>query len=459
MQKILQNHSLMSINLTIKKGLDLNLEGGISSKSVDKETIPSSIAVCPDDFPGITPKPEVKEGDTVKIGDALFHDKQDESLKVVSPVNGTVKAIVRGERRKIMRIIVACDKQDITDSKKFDISKSSDAECVRNLLLESGLWAMIRRRPFGIVPRPGESPRDIFVTAIDSAPLAPNFDVELTGKQKELQAGVDALKKLTDGKIYIGRRNGSSIPDIAGAEMVDIDGPHPAGNAGTMIANIAPINKGDIVWTLDGITLARIGGLMLNGTVDMSCIVAVTGSEIKAPCYVKTITGAEIASILGDNVKDDGRKHRIISGNVLTGIAVSEDGYLRYPYTQVSVIPEGNDADEFMGWASLSPSKMSVSRSFPGHFLKRKFAPDARILGGRRAMIMSGEYDEVIPMDIMAEYLIKAILSRDIDKMEALGIYEVVPEDFALAEYVDTSKLELQKIVAEGLAYLRKETE
>ncbi len=226
-----------------------------------------------------------------------------------------------------------------------------------------------------------------------------------------------------------------------------------------MIANIAPVNKGEVVWTLDADTLWRIGHLSLTGNVDFSTLVAVTGSEVIKPHYAKTLTGAPVNVLLKDNVKDDNRHHRIISGNVLTGTAVGADGFLRFPYTQVTVIPEGDDVDEFMGWASLSPSKMSVGRSFPGHFLKKKFNPDARLQGGRRAMIMSGEYDELIPMDIMAEYLIKAILSKDIDRMEALGIYEVVPEDFALAEYADTSKLELQKIVAEGLEYLRKETE
>ncbi len=449
----------MSISLKIKKGLDLNLEGGIDSTIIEKTVLPATAAICPDDYPGITPKPEVREGDKVKAGDPLFHDKQEESLKVVSPVTGTVKAIVRGERRKIMRIIVECDKAGAEQSKVFDIKTANNRETVKELLLESGLWAMIRRRPYGIVPTPGETPRDIFVTAIDTAPLAPDFNLLLNGMSRELEAGVKALAMLTSGKVYVGRRNGSSIPDIAGAEMVDIEGPHPAGNAGTMIANIAPVNKGETVWNLDGVSMARIGSLILNGKTDMTTIVAITGSEVVNPCYIKTVIGAEIAPLLNGNIKNSGYDQRIISGNVLTGTAVGADGYLRFPYTQITVIPEGNHADEFMGWASLSPSKMSVSRSFPGHFLRKKFNPDARILGGRRAMIMSGEYDEVMPMDIMAEYLIKAILSRDIDKMEALGIYEVVPEDFALAEYVDTSKLELQKIVAEGLEYLRKETE
>ena len=241
--------------------------------------------------------------------------------------------------------------------------------------------------------------------------------------------------------------------------MIDIEGPHPAGNIGTAIANVAPVNKGEVVWTLSAISAARIGTMTMSGEIAPTTLIAVTGSEVEHPEYVRTLVGAPLKSFLKGNIKEDGRHKRYISGNLLTGINVGPDGYVRWPYYQVTVIPEGDDVDEFMGWASLSPSKMSVSRSFPGHFLHRLFKPDARLQGGRRAMIMSGEYDSVMPMDILPEYLIKAILSKDIDQMEKLGIYEVVPEDFALAEYVDTSKLELQKIVAEGLEYLRKETE
>ena len=242
--------------------------------------------------------------------------------------------------------------------------------------------------------------------------------------------------------------------------MVDVTGPHPSGNAGTVIAAIRPVNKGETVMCLDIHTLMRIGATALTGHVPCNTVVALTGSEIKNPKMISCLIGSEISSLLAGEIKDDNRHHRIISGNVLTGIAVPADGYLRFPYTQITVIPEGDDVDEFMGWATLSPGKMSLSPSFPGHFLRRKlFNPDARLQGGRRAMIMSGEYDKVMPMDILPEYLIKAILSRDIDRMEQLGIYEVAPEDFALAEYADTSKLELQKIVREGLDYMRKELE
>lgn len=450
----------MNITLNLKKGLDLSIAGGVSGSPDGAETLrPRLVAITPDDFQGLTLKPAVKEGDTIAEGATIFHDKHWPEVCITSPVAGTVKAVVRGERRKLERIVI-----EPTDSPSeatvFDTSKANTSEGARALLQTSGLWAMMRQRPYNIVARADSEPRDIFVSAFDSAPLAPDLGKILSRKSKELEAGVKLLALLTKGTIYIGRRPEDGVADIAGATMVDIKGPHPAGNAGVMAANIKPVNKGETIWTLDGLTLARIGHLALTGRFDPECYVALTGSEVEAPCYIKTVIGCDIESIVAGRLIKTDHHERIISGNVLTGITVARDGYLRYPYTQVTVIPEGDDVVEFMGWASLSPKKMSTSRSFPGHFLfKKLFRPDARLLGGRRAMIMSGEYDSVVPMDILTEYLIKAILSKDIEKMEALGIYEVAPEDFAVAEYVCTSKMPLQSIVAEGLEYLRKELE
>lgn len=445
----------MSINLSLKKGLDLRLEGEITDFTPRRVEV-KSCAVIPDDFPGITPKPEVHEGDTVKIGSPLLRDKACEDLKIVSPMAGKVKAIVRGERRKIERVEIESD--GTGESVKFDTSGYDRPDKALSLLLASGMMSRIHQRPYDIVARPSSTPRDIFITAIDSAPLALSIPEILKGKDSELAAGVKLLKSLTRGKVYIGCRPGE-LAEVPGAEMVYVSGPHPAGNVGVLIANISPVNKGETVWTLDAVTLAKIGHLVLNGVVDGSATVAITGSEVKNPCVELTTEGAPVKPLLAGNVDEDNVHHRIISGNVLTGYKVSADGYLRFPYRQITVIPEGDDVDEFMGWASLSPAKMSASRSFPGHFTRRRFAPDARILGGRRAMIMSGEFDKVLPMDILPEYLLKAIIGKDIDKMEQLGIYEVAPEDFALCEYVDTSKMELQKIVREGLDYLRHELE
>lgn len=444
----------MSLQISLKKGLDLDILGGVTDPA-PKHVAVATVAVTPDDFPGFTPKLDVKEGDRVEAGQPLLHDKTNQQIKLVSPAAGTVKAVTRGERRKIERVVVEID----NNAKGQTATKPTvkDADDARKLLMESGLWVMMRQRPYDIIPDSEATPRDIFVTGFDSAPLAPTMAIYLNGKEKELAAGVKLLSTLTNGKIYVSRRDGDGLKDIPGAEMVDVKGPHPAGNVGAQIANIAPVNKGETVWGLDAVTLARIGTLALTGTVATDTIVAVTGSDTEHPELVSTIVGAEIAPLLKGNLKKENHHTRIIAGNPLTGHRADINGYLRYPYTQITVIPEGDDVAEFMGWAALSPSKPSVSRSFPGHFFRRPINPDARLMGGRRAMIMSGEYDKVIPMDIMAEYLLKAIISRDIDRMEALGIYEVAPEDFALAEYVDTSKLPLQKIVREGLDYLRKE--
>lgn len=446
----------MSIGIKIKKGLDIRLAGAVPAGSRPEEISTASAAIVPDDFTGLIPKMELREGDAVQAGQPLFHSKLDERLKVVSPLSGTVKAVVRGERRKIERIIVEAAKGE---PRRFEVKDAlTSAEAARALLLESGLWAMMRQRPYDIVPGADATFRDIFVTGFDSAPLA-IYQTEFSAEDiKALESGARLLSLLTSGKVYISRRAGMSLPDIKGAEMVDVEGPHPASNAGTVIAAIKPVNKGETVGCLTLPTLMRIGSLLISGTLDCTTTVAITGSEVKTPRLVKTVIGAEIAPLLKGNLAEDDRHKRIISGNVLTGVTVKEDGYLRAPYTQLTVIPEGDDVAEFMGWASLSPRKQSTSPTFPGHFLSRKlFKPDARLLGGRRAMIMSGEYDKVFPMDILPEYLIKAILAKDIDRMEQLGIYEVAPEDFALAEYADTSKLELQKIVREGLDYLRKE--
>jgi len=452
----------MSTGIKIKKGLDLHLEGAVADplQIIVKPT--PTVAVTPDDFQGLVPKMDVHEGDTVLAGEPLFHDKKHPDIKVVSPAAGTVVSILRGERRKILRVVVKVEQPgaDMEHTRHSTEGIFSDAAKAKALLLESGLWAMMTQRPYAVVPDPDAPLRDIFVTCFDSAPLAESPTEFSAEDARRMQAAVNLLATLTDGKVYVSHSTAQQMPLLENAETVAVGGPHPAGNVGTVIANIKPVNKGETVLCLNLDTMLRVGALALTGVVPTDTVVAITGSEIKEPKMARTLIGAEMKALLDGEIRQDGHHHRIISGNVLTGIATPPDGYLHLPYTQVTVIPEGDDVDEFMGWASVSPSKMSVSPSFPGHlFGKKRFNPDARLLGGRRAMIMSGEYDNVMPMDILPEYLIKAILARDIDRMEQLGIYEVAPEDFALAEYVDTSKLELQKIVREGLDYLRKELE
>lgn len=442
--------------IKLKRGLDLNLEGGISDdRAVPTDVRSALVAVTPDDFPGIVPRVTVREGDTVAEGDAIISSKRDERIKLCSPAAGTVEKIVRGERRKVMAVII----RTTGEAKRTFTIDRSDSGSVKTALLESGLWASMRQRPYDVVPDADAVPRDIFVTAFDSAPLAADMAAGLSSRQEQIDAGIAALSRLTHGNIYVSTRKDFPMSVPAPAIHVTIDGPHPAGNPGIQAANIAPVNKGETIWTLDIICVARIGHLLLTGTTDHTTLVAVTGSEVKTSKMVMTTDGAEIAPLLAGNVKEDDCHHRIISGNVLTGVTVAADGFLRFPYRQITVIPEGDDVDEFMGWASMKPSKLSVSRSFPLSRLRRSFSPDARLLGGHRAMIMSGIYDRMLPMDILPEYLLKAIISRDIDRMEQLGIYEVAPEDFALCEFADPSKTEIQRIVREGLDYMRKELE
>ena len=447
------------MKLKLRKGLNLNIKGALSAEEKALDMSADICAVVPDDFPGFIPKLSVKEGDNVAVGSPLLFDKNHPETKVVSPLSGIVRAIVRGDRRKILRIEIERATVDVEAPRLAEVSDRNSA-C--EFLAESGLLAYMRKRPFDIIPNPDDVVRDIFITAIDDAPLAAPLGTVAASifDRSDFETAVILLKKVTGGKVYFCHETNSPLSSIKGTEDVVVEGKYPAGNVGVQIANIKPVDKGDVVWTLDVMTLGRIGRTLSKGVFDATAVVAVVGPELKKPTLYKTVVGTAITPLLSENLADDSRSLRIISGNVFTGMAVSaDDAYLRFPYRQVTVIAEGNDVDEFMGWASLSPSKMSESRSFPGHFSKRLFSPDARLLGGRRAMIMSGEYDRVFPMDIMPEYLIKAILSHNIEDMEKLGIYEVAPEDFAAAEYVDTSKLPLQSIVREGLDYLRKELE
>lgn len=441
------------MRIKLNKGLNLRLAGAVTDSRA-REVQPKECAIIPDDYPGFLPKLDVKEGDVVEAGTALLHDKLSPSVCLVSPVSGTVKAVVRGERRKILRVVISVDGKNTY--KKFDTQAP-----LSELLGRAGLLSLVRRRPFDIVPNPVVRPRDIFVTAFDSAPLAiPLADGDDKEFKTVIQVAVDSLKSLTDGRIYIGVDSKWKHGDIKGAVIVEFAGPHPAGNAGIQAANIKPVNKGEDIWTLDIVTLYRIGRLIQTGMVDFGTTVALTGPEVVAPQVIRTIAGADMSSVLCGVELTSGRHLRIISGNVLTGTVVSPDGdYLHFPWRQVTVIAEGDDVDEFMGWASIAPAKLSVNRALPLRGLRKLFAPDARLQGGRRAMIMSGEYDRVMPADIMVEYLLKAIISHNIDDMEALGIYEIAPEDVALCEFVDTSKLPVQQIVRDGLDYLRKETE
>ena len=447
--------------IKLRKGLDINLKGKPVTELFSVE-LPPMYALKPDDFTGVTPKVTVREGDHVKAGEALFVDKNHPEVKFVSPVSGTVLGVDRGERRRVMSIRVEADReQEYVEYGPRDVARMS-ADEVKALLMESGLFAFLRQRPYDITATPDNRPKAVFVSAFDSRPLAPDFEFVLRGQEAEFQAGLDTLGRLAPVCLGIGaRQRSAALREAKGVRVSVFDGPHPAGNVGVQIHHVAPINKGEQVWTLGAEEVIFIGRLVRTGRVDLTRTIALAGSEVLRPAYCRLKVGACLFPLLRDRIKNSDYRRRIIDGNVLTGHRVQPDGFLGARSTQVTVIPDGSDVDECFGWIMPRLNDFSTSRSYFSWLFgrKREYTLDARVKGGERHMIMSGEYDRVLPMDILPEFLIKAILAGDIDRMEALGIYEVAPEDFALCEFVDSSKLELQRIVREGLDLLRRENE
>ncbi len=451
----------MSEIIRLRKGLDIRLLGKPEKKVVETRAA-KSYALCPDNFTGVTPKLVVKEQQKVKAGEVLFIDKNHPEVKFVSPVSGEVSAINRGARRKVLSVVVTPDaKQEYVEFSVKSVQSLSGRD-VLSALLESGLFGFFRQRPYDVIASPYDSPRGIFVSAFDSKPLAPDFEFVLQGNELDFQTGLSALSKIAPTSLGISfKQSAKALTEAKNVDVYVFKGADPAGNVGVQINHIKPVNKGEIVWTVDPEVVIFIGRLFNSGKVDMTRLIAIGGSKVNEPAYCKALIGAEIESLLAGRVSDV-LSSRIINGNVLTGVKTDMQGYLGAFSNMVTVIPEGNDVNEFMGWIMPRFGTYSVSRTFFS-WLSCLFCPkkaydiDARIKGSERHMIMSGEYDSVFPMDIYPEYLIKAIITGNIDKMEAYGIYEVAPEDFALCEFVDSSKLELQRIVREGLDNLRAE--
>ena len=446
---------MMANVIKLHKGLDINLQGKAEEKLIQMKSN-GRYALVPDDFEGVTPKVIVKEGEKVKAGDALFVNKQYPEIRFASPVSGTVRGVVRGERRKVLSIIVESDNEQLfIDFGKKDVTKM-DGQQVIDALLEAGIFGYINQLPYAVSTNPAVKPKAIFVSALRDKPLAGNFEFEVKGQEQDFQFGLTALSKIA--KTYLGCGVHSSFENYRDVEVNVFDGKCPAGNVGVQVNHIDPVNKGEVVWTIGDPTVVLFIGRLLNtGKVNLRRRVALCGSEVKNPCYVDMLVGEELSTLLSNSYDAD-HHVRIINGNVLTGRPTTKEGFLGAHTSEITVIPEGDDADEMLGWILPRLDHFSVNRSYFSWLLgKKRYALDARIKGGERHMIMSGEYDKVLPMDIYGEYLIKAIISGDIDRQEALGIYEVSPEDFALAEFVDSSKLELQRIVREGLNILRKE--
>ena len=447
----------------LHKGLDIKLQGQAEETKLNLKSN-GRYALMPDDFEGVVPKVLVREGDSVKAGDALFVNKQYPEVKFASPVSGKVTAIERGERRKVLCVKVEADKeQSYVDFGKKDVAKM-DGKSVVEALLNSGIFGYINQLPYAVSANPVAQPKAIFVSALRDKPLACNFAYEVKGQEQDFLTGLQALSKIAKTYLGIGIQ-----PDFHAelqklgveqwVEMTVFDGPCPAGNVGVQVNHLDPVNKGEVVWTIgDPTVVLFIGRLFNTGKVNLTRTVALCGSEVNKPVHADMLVGEELSTLLSNSYDAD-HHVRIINGNVLTGRQTTKDGYLGAHSSEITVIPEGDDADELLGWAMPRVKQFSVNRSYFSWLFgkKKQYALDARIKGGERHIIMSGEYDRVLPMDIYGEYLIKAIITGDIDKMEQLGIYEVSPEDFALAEFVDSSKLELQRIVREGLNNLRKE--
>lgn len=447
----------MSKDIRIKKGLDIKLIGEADHTTTDIST-GGVFAIKPEDFHGIVPKLIAKEGTEVKAGDALFYSKSDERILFSSPVSGKVTEIVRGERRRVLAMKIAADgKQDYKDFGKQDPSKMSSEE-VKQHLFNTGCWPFIKQRPYDVVANPNQAPKAIFVSAYASAPLAAEYDYVLQGKEQEIQTALTAIASLTEGKVHVsvGKSANSVFSNMNGIELHKVSGPHPVGNVSTQIARIDPINKGEVVWVVTPQDLVVIGELFLTGKFNMTRTIALTGSKFEKPSYVTAVAGATIKDLVKGNLDADNA--RVISGNVLTGAQVSQDGFLGFYDNQITAIPEGNDY-EFFGWNKPIFNKISTSRALTFSWLnpKKKYDLNTNTNGEHRAFVVTGSYEKVFPLDIYPLQLLKACMYQDLDEMEALGGYEVAPEDFALTEFICVSKQPHQKIIREGLDLMKQE--
>ena len=445
----------MSKSIKLCKGLDIKLAGK-SEKVVDIAPMAKSYAVSPLDYENVTPKLLVKVGDKVEAGSALFFDKNNPRILFTSPVSGVVSAINRGEKRKLLNVAVEPDQTQVYKTLPVVNPAKAERSEIVEMLLASGLWTRIVERPYGIIANPEATPKAIFVSAFDSAPLAPDYNFMLKEEKAAVEAGLALLGRLTNGKVHLSARKGDEgyFADVKGVEYHTFVGKHPVGNVGVQIHHIDRIAKGDVVWTVNIQDVAIIGRLVLGGKLDMAKTVAVAGSEAQKPMYKRIISGAAIESIVGKQPASV----RIISGDVLSGVKTAADGYISANANLVTLIPEG-DKYELLGWAMPRFHRFSVSRAYFSWLCpKKEYKLDTNLNGGERPFVVTGLYEKYLPMDVYVSYLLKAILVKDLDKMENLGLYEVLPEDLALCEFVDPSKIDMQQIVRDGINLMIKES-
>ena len=448
----------MSKDIKIKKGLNIRLKGE-ASKTLSNAPRSRTFVIRPSEFHLITPKLNVKEGAKLQAGDVIFYSKTKEEIKFVSPVSGTLVKIERGAKRVIKELIIEADQQDTyRDNGVVNVSSMSSEE-IKNHLLATGCWAFVKQRPYDVIANPDVKPKAIFVSAFTTAPLAADYDFTLSGKDKELQAAVTAFSKLTDGNVNVsvGKNSKSIFEGLNDISVHHMSGVHPAGNVGTLINKVDPINKGEVIWTITPQDLVIIGELLLTGKFNAERMIALSGSSVKDPKYYTTKIGAEVSTFIYSSGLNQ-ENVRVISGNVLSGDKISPKGHLGYYPNTVTVIPEGDDYELF-GWAKPVFNKESITRSLTFSWLssKKEYALDTNTNGEHRAFVLTGNYEEVFPLDIMPMQILKACMVGDLDNMEQLGMYEVAPEDFALTEFVCVSKQPHQKIIRDGLDLMYKE--
>ena len=450
----------MSKEIRLKKGLNINLAGEADKVYASIKTNDGqNYVVKPTDFHALTPKLNVKIGDKVKAGTSLFYDKDNNKINFCSPVSGEVLDILRGEKRRILEVIVKSDTEIIYESFPVALAEDLSREQIIEAMLKGGVWPFIRQMPYDIIANPTDMPKAIFISTFSSAPLSIDNDFALYGMDELFQKGLDYIVKLTKGKTHLnidGNTNGSEIFTASkGVNINYISGPHPAGNVGVQIHHIDPINKGDIVWYLEPQDVLAIAKLFCEGKYDVSRIIALAGSQVLKPKYYRTIAGAPISNFLLENLNEG--ENRIISGDVLSGTKINIDGNLGFYDTTLTVIEEGNK-QEFFGWILPGFDKFSASKTFLSWLNpSKKYKINSNMHGEERAYVVTGAYEKVLPMDIFPLQLIKTIMIEDIELMENLGIYEVSPKDFALCEFVCTSKIEVQSIIRKGLDLVRKE--
>jgi Na+-transporting NADH:ubiquinone oxidoreductase subunit A len=449
----------MGKNVKIKRGMDIPLEGKPSTH-IHAISSSTTFALKPTDFKGLVPKLRIKQGEEVSVGDCLFTDKKNDKICFTSPVSGEIAEIVRGYRRAITAVKILADSSDYK-YKEFDTKgySSKSADDIKSILLESGLWPFITQRPYGVIADTDVSPKSIHVSGFDSSPLAADLGVSLRGQEASIEVGFEILNKLCEGGVHLNlhaKKDNTIYQNIKGVKVSYFEGPHPSGLVGVQINNVDPINKGDIVWTIKPQHVAFIGKLFSTGKLDLEQNIVIAGSEVNEPAYYTTRIGASVDSLMKDNYKSD--NVRVISGNVLTGKKIEKDGYLGFFDNQITVIPEG-DHYEMLGWLFPSYARPTLSSTLPlSKFLKKSFSVNTNPHGEPRAYVVTGQYEKVLPMDIMPQQLIKAVMAKDLELMENLGIYEVIEEDVALCEFVCTSKINVQQVLSEGLELIAEDS-